>query len=182
VTICNEEHRFFVAEQLREIGQLGSIIIEPVGGNTAPAMALPALVADSDPLLLILAADHVIQDEVAFSAAVTDAIPLAEAGKLVTFGIIPSEPHTGYGYIKKVNVDGPGFVVEKFVEKPSHEIATEYVNSESHLWNSGMFLFRASRYLEELKKFRPDIYEICKESTKVVQADLDFLRINKIFF
>ena len=100
VVICNEEHRFFVAEQLREIDRLDSIILEPVGRNTAPAIALAALVSDGDPLLLVLAADHVIQDEVAFSAAVTDALPLAEAGKLVTFGIVPSEPHTGYGYIK----------------------------------------------------------------------------------
>ncbi len=179
VTICNEEHRFFVAEQLREIDQLDSIILEPVGRNTAPAIALAALVADGDPLLLVLAADHVIQDVTAFSAAVTDALPLAEAGKLVTFGIVPNEAHTGYGYIKKGNANGAGFVVEKFVEKPSHEVATEYVNSESYLWNSGMFLFRASRYLEELKKFRPDIYEICKASTQVMQADLDFLRVNK---
>jgi mannose-1-phosphate guanylyltransferase len=179
VTICNEEHRFFVAEQLREIDRLDSIILEPVGRNTAPAIALAALVSKGDPLLLVLAADHVIQDEVAFSAAVTDALPLAEAGKLVTFGIVPSEPHTGYGYIKKGSANGAGFVVEKFVEKPSHEVATEYVNSESYLWNSGMFLFRASRYLEELKKFRPDIYEICKASTQVMQADLDFLRVNK---
>ena len=179
VVICNEEHRFFVAEQLREIDRLDSIILEPVGRNTAPAIALAALVSDGDPLLLVLAADHVIQDEVAFSAAVTDALPLAEAGKLVTFGIVPSEPHTGYGYIKKGSANGAGFVVEKFVEKPSHQVATEYVNSESYLWNSGMFLFKASRYLEELKKFRPDIYEICKASTEVMQADLDFLRVNK---
>ena len=101
VTICNEEHRFFVAEQLREIDKLGSIILEPVGKNTAPAIALAALSTDDDPLLLVLAADHVIQDERAFTDAVNQAVPLAEAGKLVTFGIVPSKPHTGYGYIKK---------------------------------------------------------------------------------
>ena len=100
VTICNEEHRFFVAEQLREIDKLGSIILEPVGKNTAPAIALAAITADDDPLLLVLAADHVIRDEVAFTNAVNNAVPLAESGKLVTFGIVPNEAHTGYGYIK----------------------------------------------------------------------------------
>ena len=118
VTICNEEHRFFVAEQLREIDKLGTIILEPFAKNTAPAIALAALVADDDPLLLVLAADHVIQDQTAFTHAVNDAVPLAEAGRLVTFGIVPSEAHTGYGYIKIGDKDGSGFVVDKFVEKP----------------------------------------------------------------
>ena len=179
VTICNEEHRFFVAEQLREINQLGSIILEPVGRNTAPAIALAALMADDDPILLVLAADHVIQDERAFTKAVTDALPLAESGRLVTFGIVPSEAHTGYGYIKKGKEDGAGFTVDKFVEKPSFSVAQKYLNSGDYLWNSGMFLFRASRYLEELQKFRPDIFDACKASTEGVELDLDFLRINK---
>jgi mannose-1-phosphate guanylyltransferase len=179
VTICNEEHRFFVAEQLRAINQLGSIILEPVGRNTAPAIALAALTTNDDPLLLVLAADHVIQDKVAFIKAVTSAIPLAEAGKLVTFGIVPSEPHMGYGYIKKGKGNGSGFVVEKFVEKPSKELAQEYVNSGDYLWNSGMFLFRASRYLEELKKFRPEILEACVASIEAMESDLDFIRINE---
>ena len=179
VTICNEEHRFFVAEQLREINQLGSIILEPVGRNTAPAIALAALMADDDPILLVLAADHVIQDEEAFTKTVTDALPLAESGRLVTFGIVPSEAHTGYGYIKKGKEDGAGFTVDKFVEKPSFSVAQKYLNSGDYLWNSGMFLFRASRYLEELQKFRPDIFDACKASTEGVELDLDFLRINK---
>lgn len=179
VTICNEEHRFFVAEQLREINQLGSIILEPVGRNTAPAIALAALMADDDPILLVLAADHVIQDEGAFTKAVTDALPLAESGRLVTFGIVPSEAHMGYGYIKKGKEDGAGFTVDKFVEKPSFSVAQKYLNSGDYLWNSGMFLFRASRYLEELEKFRPDIFDACKASTEGVELDLDFLRINK---
>ena len=126
VTICNEEHRFFVAEQLREIGMLDSIILEPVGRNTAPAIALAALSADNDPLLLVLSADHVIKDEVAFTKAVMKAIPLAEAGKLVTFGIVPDKPHTGYGYIKKGDSEGAGFVVDTFVEKPSVDVAEHY--------------------------------------------------------
>jgi mannose-1-phosphate guanylyltransferase len=182
VTICNEEHRFFVAEQLREIDKLGSIILEPVGKNTAPAIALSAITADDDPLLLVLAADHVIRDEVAFTSAVNKALPLAESGKLVTFGIVPNEAHTGYGYIKMGDKDGSGFVVDKFVEKPSIDVARDYIDSGSYLWNSGMFLFKASRYLEELEKFRPDIYECCVASADELVSDLDFLRVNKEVF
>jgi len=182
ITICNEDHRFFVAEQLREVGMLGSIILEPVGKNTAPAIALAALASQGDqddPMLLVLAADHVIRDEVAFTKAVSDAFPLAEAGQLVTFGIVPKEPHTGYGYIKRGKEQGAGFVVDKFVEKPSVEVAQEYISSGDHYWNSGIFLFKASCYLEELKKFRPDIYQACKASMVETRSDLDFLRINK---
>ena len=182
ITICNEEHRFFVAEQLREIDKLGSIILEPVGRNTAPAIALAALTAKDDPLLLVLAADHVIQDEAAFGAAVNLAIPLADAGNLVTFGITPNEPNTGYGYIKRGNAVGSGFDVDKFTEKPSSDVARDYFSSGDYYWNSGMFLFRASSYLEELKKFRPDILEKCEASVMEVKADLDFLRINKEMF
>ena len=182
ITICNEEHRFFVAEQLREIDKLGSIILEPVGRNTAPAIALAALTAKDDPLLLVLAADHVIQDEDAFREAVIRAIPLAEAGKLVTFGIVPSAPHTGYGYIKRGNDVGEGFEVDAFVEKPSSDVAQDYFSSGDYYWNSGMFLFRASNYLEELKKFRPDILEQCQGSVMDVKTDLDFLRIDKDMF
>ena len=182
ITICNEEHRFFVAEQLREIDKLGSIILEPVGRNTAPAIALAALSAKDDPLLLVLAADHVIQDQDAFNAAVMRALPLAGAGKLVTFGIVPSDPQTGYGYIKRGNYLGEGFKVDEFVEKPSLEVAKGYISSGEYYWNSGMFLFRASRYLEELEKFRPDILEKCKLSVNEIKADLDFLRVHKETF
>ena len=182
VTICNEEHRFFVAEQLREIDKLGSIILEPVGKNTAPAIALAAITADEDPFLLVLAADHVIRDEIAFTNSVNKAVPLAESGKLVTFGIVPSEAHTGYGYIKMGDQDGSGFVVDKFVEKPSSDLANDYIESGSYLWNSGMFLFKASRYLEELEKFRPDIYASCVASADELESDLDFLRVNKEVF
>jgi len=184
VTICNEEHRFFVAEQLREIDRLGSIILEPVGRNTAPAIALAALSSPEgeDPLLLVLAADHVIQNEAAFTKTVMDAIPLAETGKLVTFGIVAHEPNTGYGYIKKGESQGPGFSVDAFVEKPPIEVAKEYLESGDYFWNSGMFLFKASRYLEELKKYRPDIYEACQLSMDGTTKDNDFLRINQAAF
>lgn len=185
VTICNDEHRFFVAEQLREIDKLGSIILEPMGKNTAPAIALAALAAlaaDNDPLLLVLAADHVIQDEGAFTNTVNQAVPLAEAGKLVTFGIVPGEAHTGYGYVRLGRRYESGFVVDQFVEKPSIDRAQEYIESDRYLWNSGMFLFRASRYLEELNKFRPDIYEVCSASIGEMEPDLDFIRINKEIF
>jgi mannose-1-phosphate guanylyltransferase len=179
VTICNEEHRFFVAEQLQKIDKLGSIILEPVGKNTAPAIALAALSTDDDPLLLVLAADHVIQDEEAFTEAVNQAVPLAEAGKLVTFGIVPKEAHTGYGYIKKGSQQGNGYVVDKFIEKPCSQVAHDYVESGNYLWNSGMFLFKASRYLEELKRFRPDIHAACLNAVKKIESDLDFLRVSK---
>jgi len=184
VTICNEEHRFFVAEQLREIDMLGSIILEPVGRNTAPAIALAALssLEDEDPLLLVLAADHVIQDVAAFTKTVMNAIPLAESGKLVTFGIVAHEPNTGYGYIKKGQSQSPGFTVDTFVEKPSAEVAKEYLKSGDYFWNSGMFLFKASRYLEELKKYRPDIYEACQLSMEGTSIDNDFLRVNEAAF
>ena len=184
VTICNEEHRFFVAEQLREIDRLGSIILEPVGRNTAPAIALAALSSPEgeDPLLLVLAADHVIQDEASFTETVRNAIPLAESGKLVTFGIVAHEPNTGYGYIKKGEAQGPGFIVDTFVEKPSIDVAIEYLESGDYFWNSGMFLFKASRYLEELQKYRPDIYEACHLSMKDISKDNDFLRVNEVAF
>ena len=182
VTICNEEHRFFVAEQLQEIDNLGSIILEPVGRNTAPAIALAALSSPENPLLLVLAADHVILDEAAFTKTVMDAIPLAEAGKLVSFGIVAHEPNTGYGYIKKGESQGSGFAVDAFVEKPSIQVANKYLESGDYFWNSGMFLFKASRYLEELKKHRPDIYEACDLSLDGTSKDNDFLRVNESAF
>jgi len=183
VTICNEEHRFFVAEQLREINRLGSIILEPVGRNTAPAIALAALSKyDEDPILLVLAADHVIQNPAAFTKTVMEAVPLAESGKLVTFGVVANEPNTGYGYIKRGAPQGNGFAVDEFVEKPSLEVAKEYLESGDFFWNSGMFLFKASRYLEELKKHRPDIYDACRLSMENVSVDHDFLRVNKAAF
>lgn len=162
VVICNEQHRFIVAEQLRQLNKLTeNIILEPAGRNTAPAIALAALAAqrnspDSDPLMLVLAADHVIQNEEAFRDAVRAAMPYAESGKLVTFGIVPDLPETGYGYIRRGAVsqgqaDAVAFEVAQFVEKPDLDTAQAYVASGEYYWNSGMFLFRAGRFLEELK-------------------------------
>lgn len=183
ITICNEDHRFFVAEQLNAIDSLGKIILEPEARNTAPAIALAAFAAEEEaPLLLILAADHIIQDQSKFTASINSAIPLAEAGKLVTFGVVPTEAHTGYGYIKKGEVEGSGFKVDKFIEKPSYSVAKNYFSSGDYLWNSGMFLIKSSRYLEELQKFQSDIYDACKLSMEEVVSDLDFIRVNKTAF
>ncbi len=178
LTICNENHRFIVAEQLREIDSLGPIILEPVGRNTAPAISLAAQVATGDPLLLVLAADHVIENQQAFTDAITQAIPLAEQGKLVTFGIVPTSAHCGYGYIKRGEALASGFSVDQFVEKPDQETADKYVSEGGYYWNSGMFLFRASRYLEELKHHRPDISKACDASLGKTTTDLDFIRID----
>ena len=187
--ICNEEHRFIVAEQMRELGQSSDIILEPVGRNTAPAIALAAEVAnaqsaENDPLLLILAADHVIKDKTAFTLAVEQAIPLANQGKLVTFGIVPSEAHTGYGYIKRGNsvANSNNYEISRFVEKPDAETAAQYIASGEYYWNSGMFLFKASRYLEELEKYRPDIAAACKKSLENTQQDNDFIRLDQEAF
>lgn len=179
VTICNEQHRFFVAEQLRQVDKLGSIILEPVGRDTAPAIALAAFTAKDDPILLVLPADHIIRDESAFCEAISNALPIAESGKLVTFGIVPEGPHTGFGYIKRGNQSGVGYAVSEFVEKPSLEVAESYLATGCYYWNSGMFMFKASSYLAELKRFRPDIYEACKASLKGSKSDLDFIRIDK---
>jgi len=183
VVICNEEHRFFVAEQLREIDMLDKIILEPEGKNTAPAIALAAFSEeDKDSLLLVLSADHVIEDQNVFIKTITEARSLAESGKLVTFGVVANEPRTCYGYIKKGKSFGAGFIVESFKEKPSSEVAEKYIKSDDYLWNSGMFLFKTCRYLEELKKYRPDIYEVCSLSIKNSSKDNDFLRIDKVLF
>ena len=181
-TLCNEEHRFFVAEQMRQIGKVGSIILEPVSRNTAPSLALAALLSDKDDLLLVLAADHIIENTEAFINNVEKAISLAESGKFVTFGIVTETPQTGYGYIKKGQMIEAGFSVSKFVEKPSIELARQFVNSGDYYCNSGIFLVKASVYLEELLKFNPKIYNSCQSALVKVQSDLDFIRINKESF
>lgn len=185
--ICNEEHRFIVAEQLRQENvKHNGIILEPEGRNTAPAIALAAIKAtqnDDDPLLLILAADHVIQDNVAFTNAINTAMKAAQNGALVTFGIEPTTPETGYGYIKKGNsINNKLYHVASFVEKPDLITAEAYLASGEYLWNSGMFLFKASRYLEELKKHCPNILQTCELAMQDARNDLDFIRIKKDTF
>lgn len=185
LVICNNEHRFLVAEQMRELGSHVDIILEPVGRNTAPAIALAALKAlqgGNDPLLLVLAADHVIQNTKAFEKAVENAKGFATEGKLVTFGIVANSPETGYGYIRRGNDLGAGFDVDKFVEKPDLETAQSYIDTGEYYWNSGMFLFKASRYIEELEKFYPTILEACKKSLDSAYQDLDFIRIDEELF
>ncbi|HIF9071234.1 TPA: mannose-1-phosphate guanylyltransferase/mannose-6-phosphate isomerase [Photobacterium damselae] len=185
--ICNEEHRFIVAEQLRKGGMDNSgIILEPVGRNTAPAIALAALKAVSnneDPLLLVLAADHVIQNTDAFLASVQHAKIEAEKGKLVTFGIVPTHPETGYGYIARGDaINNNAYYVNAFKEKPVLELAKKYVNSGEYYWNSGMFLFKASRYLAELEKYSPEILKACQAAINTSTQDLDFTRLAKDIF
>ncbi|MCC3746689.1 mannose-1-phosphate guanylyltransferase/mannose-6-phosphate isomerase [Rouxiella badensis] len=189
VVICNEEHRFLVAEQLRQIKKLSNnIILEPIGRNTAPAIALAALNAikdGDDPVMLVLAADHVIHDVEIFHAAVEKAIPFANANSLVTFGIVPTGPETGYGYIQRGDSIGnldEGYKVKCFVEKPNLPTAESYIASGEYYWNSGMFMFRAKKYLEELEKFRPDIYEACKKSLCELPDGMDFITVDKESF
>jgi mannose-1-phosphate guanylyltransferase/mannose-6-phosphate isomerase len=161
ILVCNESHRFLAAEQLQAIGRNAEIVLEPEGRNTAPAVGLAAfLAAESGPdtLLLVMAADHVIQDVAAFQAAVERGVAAAAKGHLVTFGILPTRPEIGYGYIK-ARPDGSDFVpVASFVEKPDLETAKHYVKGGQHFWNSGMFLFGAGTYLEELQRFAPEIF------------------------
>tara|TARA_R110000751_G_scaffold197793_3_gene302799 strand:- start:1046 stop:2452 length:1407 start_codon:yes stop_codon:yes gene_type:complete len=184
--ICNEEHRFIAAEQLRQINVKHSgIFLEPTGRNTAPAIALAALKAlenNQDPLLLVLAADHIIENISAFQASVEQASILAEQGKLVTFGITGNKPETGYGYIKRGVPHQTGFVVDSFVEKPDLATAKTYIESGEYYWNSGMFLFKASEYLSELKTFRPEIYKACELAMQVQNDDMDFVRVDKVAF
>lgn len=186
VLICNEDHRFLAAEQLRQIGLLDhNIILEPVGRNTAPAIALAAqtaLASNTNALLLVLAADHAIADAEAFQKAVQQAVPFAEAGELITFGIVPTHAETGYGYIRRGEAVDALFKVAQFVEKPDVLTANDYVAGGEYYWNSGMFLFRADRYLEELKIYRPHIFDSCKSAMLTMQSDLDFIRINSETF
>jgi len=177
--ICNEEHRFIVAEQLRKIDENGVIVLEPVGRNTAPAIAVAAEICiEDDPLLLVLAADHIIQDQKAFVNAVEKAVPLAENGKLVTFGIVPTQAHTGYGYIKRGKKIENGYYVNEFVEKPDSETANNYFESGGFYWNSGMFLIKASCYLGELKKHTPLIASACSAALKNITHDNEFIRLD----
>lgn len=190
IVVAGEDHRFLVAEQLRQIGApTPAIVLEPLGRNTAPAIAaaaLQALAGGEDPLLLVLPSDHVVRDGQAFRAAVRLAMPAAEAGALVTFGIVPDAPETGFGYIhaeagEAGNGDGVRKVL-RFVEKPDSATAQSYLEAGGYYWNSGMFLLRASRYLDELQRFRPDIVAAVRASFDDAVRDGDFIRLDKAAF
>jgi mannose-1-phosphate guanylyltransferase/mannose-6-phosphate isomerase len=216
LVVCNEDHRFMVAEQLRQTGcSAGAILLEPAGRNTAPAVAVAALQArqeGNDPILLVLPADHVILDAGAFRGTVEQGAKIAEFGKLVTFGIVPDKPETGYGYIRagerlefssgaKDRVSSSGenlkdfdsglssqklglgpYSVAEFVEKPDAATAEQYLASGNYYWNSGMFMFRASRYLEELAKFASEMLTCCHKALEDAQRDLDFVRLDSEAF
>ena len=190
LVVANEDHRFLVAEQLRVIGApRARIVLEPVGRNTAPAIAAAALIASADggdPLLLVLPSDHVVRDADAFRAAVRAASPAAEAGALVTVGIVPQAPETGFGYIHaEAGHAEAGEGVRKvlrFVEKPDAATAQGYLDAGGYYWNSGMFLFRASRFLEELGRHRPDILAAVRAACGHVDPDGEFLRLDREAF
>ena len=187
MVVCNEAHRFLVAEQLRSIDcKPRAIVLEPAGRNTAPAIALAAHATlageEGDPLLLVLPADHVIPDVPAFHRAIEVASAAARNGSLVTFGIVPTDPETGYGYIRRGALAGGAYRIAEFVEKPDVSRAQGFLASGDYYWNSGMFLFRARRYLEELEKFAPDIAAACGNSFAGAVRDLDFTRIDPVAF
>jgi mannose-1-phosphate guanylyltransferase/mannose-6-phosphate isomerase len=183
IIVCNENHRFMVAEQLRELDVTPqAIVLEPLGRNTAPAATIAALLAsgrgaDSDPVLLVLPADHVISDVPAFHAAVAVGRAAAEAGSLVTFGVVVDRVETGYGYIRRGAGSGPAFMVAKFVEKPDAATARSFMESGEYYWNSGMFMFRASAFLAELDRHAPLILAACRAALAAAGKDLDFLRL-----
>lgn len=186
IVVANEAHRFLVAEQLRVVGApVPRIVLEPVGRNTAPAIAVAALQAladGADPLLLVLPSDHVVANVDAFREAVRVAGVAAEAGKLVTFGIVPTTPETGFGYIEAAAGQGDVRPVKRFVEKPDLETAKGYIAQGGYYWNSGMFLFRASVVLAELERFRPDIVSACRAAFDKARRDGDFVRLDESAF
>jgi mannose-1-phosphate guanylyltransferase len=187
ILVCNEEHRFLVAEQMRMTETAAhSVILEPEGRNTAAAVALAAFKAietGEDPLLLVLAADHVIQDQSHFETVVGNAAEMAAKGVLLTFGIKPTFPETGYGYIHPgAALDNDCYVIEQFIEKPKQELAEEYFRAGDYLWNSGMFLFRASTFLHELEIYEPDIYNSCFDIMKQQRQEGDFVYLDREAF
>jgi len=192
VIVCNEAHRFLVAEQLRQLRvSARATILEPFGRNTAPAIALAAhaalkgIGADGnavDPVLLVLPADHVIRDVPAFQRAVRVAVGAADTGKLATFGIVASAAETGYGYIQRGAATDGAFRIVRFVEKPNSQNAAEFVRSGDYYWNSGMFVFRARRYLQDLTRFAPEMARICETAFRSAKSDLDFTRIDPAAF
>lgn len=188
ILVCNEEHRFAVAEQLRLLGKQGQILLEPCGRNTAPALTLAALWArrgGDDPVLVVMPADHVILDSAGFRDAVRRAAVLAGQGLAVTFGITPDCPETGYGYIQQGEpngLDAHAFALRRFVEKPDRATAEAYLAAGDYLWNSGIFVMRASTWLTALAACRPDILDACTEALAAVSQDGDFVRVARDVF
>ena len=186
LVVCNEAHRFTVAEQLRALDQTPSgILLEPIGRNTAPAVALAALKAlelEADATIVVAPADHVIRDARSFQQAAGVAVGLADGGKLVTFGIVAHAPETGYGYIHRGAGAGPAYPVERFIEKPPLAVAEQFVAAGDYYWNSGMFVFKAARFLAELGSYAPDILEASTAAYRAAKSDLDFVRIDKAAF
>jgi mannose-1-phosphate guanylyltransferase/mannose-6-phosphate isomerase len=183
IVVASDDHRFLAAEQLQELRITdASILLEPVARNTAPAIAVGALQAmarDPEAMILVLPADHLIGDDVSFADAVAKALPLADEGRLVTFGIRPDRAETGFGYIRRGAMLGKStFEVAQFVEKPTIEVAEQYLASGEYDWNSGMFLFRASRYLDELGRYAPDMLDAARAAFAGANTDLDFIRLN----
>ena len=194
IIVCNEMHRFLVAEQLREIDATAqAIVLEPEGRNTAPAIGIAALLANAEstvntgtkdgsgPTLLVLPADHVIADTAAFQAAVSSAVVAAENGRLVTFGIVPTHPETGYGYIEQGADEGYWSGVKQFVEKPDRATAEQYLAAGTYFWNSGMFAFSARSFLNELQQFNPDIVAACMRAVAEADSGGEFTRLGSSF-
>jgi len=185
IIVCNQEHRFMVAEQLQELAvDHNAIILEPAGRNTAPAIAAAAfklskIDGNKDAIMLVLPADHIIEDEAAFHRAIKAGLESAQDNLLVTFGITPHKPATGYGYLKvsEKSTEGNAVPVERFVEKPDEDTANQYIADGGYYWNSGMFIFKASVYLQELEKLNPDISRMTEISVDQAEIDLDFLRL-----
>ena len=188
--VCNEDHRFLVAEQLREINIIpSSILLEPVGKNTAPAIALSAIKAleiEEDPILLVLSSDHEINNEKRFKEVVELGLDFASNNRLVTFGVVPSKPETGYGYIKAEKPFLPNKIegqnIEEFIEKPNLLTAKEYLKDMRFTWNSGIFMFKAKTIIEEMNSFCPEVIKLCEECLVNSKSDLDFQRLHQESF
>jgi mannose-1-phosphate guanylyltransferase/mannose-6-phosphate isomerase len=186
IVVCNQDQRFMVADQLQAISIDADIVLEPVARNTAPAIAVSALRAlqlDPDAIIAVFAADHLIENQVSFRQSLDEAVRLAAEGKLVTFGVVPVRPETGYGYLK---VDSPdkssSHPVEAFVEKPNRKLAEQYLSTGCYFWNSGMFVFSAQHVIDELRLREPELVEACHKSLLDAKVDLDFLRLDAAAF
>jgi mannose-1-phosphate guanylyltransferase len=188
ILVCNNQHRFLVAEQMHQLDLKCDILLEPEGKNTAPSIALAAMKSmqnGDDPILLVFPSDHNIENSESFKSSLEQAIIYTERGKLCTLGVSPDRPETGYGYIRKgkqVSTESTvaeAFEVKEFVEKPNVEIARSYLESSQYYWNSGIFVFKASVFLSELKLYSPDIYASCQRSIQKSRKDLDFIRIDE---